>query len=318
MRMVFGALALLLHIGVIAVGAPWFLGFGRVLRARLQGRQGPPVMQPFRDLRRLWRKENLLADNASWVSEVMPVVVFAASATAALMVPSFALGLSTGGAADLIVIAGLFSLCRGAMALGALDAGNWFGGIGVSREGLLAFFAEPALLLVFFTLNLVSGSNNIDHIADVLRTGALGLRVSLGLGLAAMVTVALAENGRLPIGNPSTHLELAMLHEAETLEFSGRALALIEAGAMLRLFTWVSLLAAIFMPFGIAGAGSPLDWPQGLLSFGAKLIGVAAGLALFESGIARMRIFRVPELLGIALMLSLLAVLFLYVSEGYT
>jgi len=318
MSQIEGLLAWLLHIVLVGLAAPVLVGFMRKLRANLQGRKGPPLMQTWRDLGRLWRKESVLAENASAVSDFAPYVVFAASATAALLVPTFALGLTTAATSDLLLIAGLFALARAAMAMAAMDAGTWFGGIGVSREALLAFFAEPALLLVFFTLALVAGSTNLDHIVAVLRTGALGLRVSLGLGLAAVVMVGLTSTGRLPVGNPSTHLELAMLHESMTLEFSGRSLALIEAAAHLRLFTWLALLAAIFIPFGIAPAGDLLDWPLGLLSFGVKILLLASGLCFFEAGIARMRIFRVPELLGIALMLALLAVLFLFVSEGYT
>jgi len=318
MSQIEGLLAWLLHIVLVGLAAPVLVGFMGKLRANLQGRKGPPLLQTWRDLARLWRKESLLAENASAVSDFAPYVVFAASVTAALLVPTFALGLTTAATSDLLLIAGLFALARAAMAMAAMDAGTWFGGIGVSREALLAFFAEPALLLVFFTLALVAGSTNLDHIVAVLRTGALGLRVSLGLGLAAVVMVGLTSTGRLPVGNPSTHLELAMLHESMTLEFSGRSLALIEAAAHLRLFTWLALLAAIFIPFGIAPAGDLLDWPLGLLSFGVKILLLASGLCFFEAGIARMRIFRVPELLGIALMLALLAVLFLFVSEGYT
>ena len=318
MIQVAGLLAWLFHAGLVALAAPALTGFTRKLRANLQGRRGPPLLQTWRDLIRLWRKETVLADNASPVSEVAPLVIFAASATAALLVPSFALGLSTAATSDLLLITGLFALCRAATALAAMDAGTWFGGIGISRESLLSFFAEPALLLVFFTLALVAGSTNLDHIADVLRTGALGLRVSLGLGLAAAISVGLTTLGRLPIGNPSTHLELAMLHESMTLEFSGRSLALIEAGAQLRFFTWLALLATIFIPFGIAPAGDILDWPRGLLTFGAKMLLLTCALCFFEACVARMRIFRVPELLGIALMLALLAVLFLFVSQGYT
>jgi len=313
-----GLLAWLLHAALVAFAAPVLTGFTRKLRANLQGRRGAPLLQSWRDLVRLWRKETVLAENASPVSEYAPLVILAASATAALLVPSFALGMTTAATSDLLLIAGLFALCRGAMALAAMDAGTWFGGIGISRESLLSFFAEPALLLVFFTLALIAGSTNLDHIADTLRTGALGLRVSLGLGLAAAITVGLTNLGRLPIGNPATDLELAMLHESMTLEFSGRSLALIEAGAQLRFFTWLALLAAIFIPFGIAPAGDILDWPRGLLTFGAKILLLAGTLCFFEAGTARMRIFRVPELLGIALMLALLAVLFLFVSQGYT
>lgn len=313
-----GFLAWLLHGALLIMLAPVIAGYMRCLRARLQGRRGPPLLQPWRDLIRLWRKENLLAENASFVSDYAPWVIFAASAAAAALVPSFALGMTTAGASDLLLIAGLFALARAATALAALDAGTWFGGIGVSRETLLSVFAEPVLLLVFFNLALMAGNTDLDHIAAVLRTGALGLRVSLGLGLAASVIAALAGLGRLPIGNPATHLELAMLHEAMVLEFSGRPLALIEAAAQLRLMTWFLLLSAIFAPFGIAPAASLLDWPAGLLAMAVKLVLLATVLVSFESGMARMRLFRVPELLGIALMLALLGVLFLFVSQGYT
>ncbi len=313
-----GLIAFLLHAALLLFLAPFLAGFMRSLRARLQGRRGPPLLQAWRDLRRLWRKENLLAENASYISDYAPWIIFAASAAAALLVPSFALGMSTAPASDLILIAGLFALARAATALAALDAGTWFGGIGVSRETLLAVFTEPVLLLVFFNLALLAENTNLDHIAATLQTGALGLRVSLGLSLAAALIAALASLGRLPIGNPGTHLELAMLHESMTLEFSGRSLALIEAAAQLRLLTWFLLLAAIFVPFGIVPATSLLDWPLGLLAAIAKLFALATALVLFESGVARMRLFRVPELLGIALMLAVLGVLFLFVSQGYT
>jgi formate hydrogenlyase subunit 4 len=318
MTQLIGLIAFLLHAALVALIAPWLVGFTRTLRARLQGRRGPPVLQTWRDLIRLGRKETVLAENASVVTQGTPILVFAASAVAALLVPSFALGMSSAATSDLLLIAGLFALSHAAMALAAMDAGNWFGGLGVSREALFSFFAEPVLLLVFFTIFLVAGSTNLDHVVGFLRNGSEGLRVSLALGAAAMVTVALASMGRLPVGNPATHLEVTMLHESMTLEFSGRDLALIEAASQLRFFTWLALLAAIFVPFGIAPAGSMADWPLGLLSFGAKMLVLTAALTVFESGLARMRIFRVPELLGIALMLAILAVLFLFVSEGFT
>ena len=318
MSALIGLLAWLIHASLLAALAPVLFGLTRTLQARLQGRRGPPLMQGWRDLRRQWRKETLVADNASPVTTYAPPLIFAASATAALLVPSFTLGMTSAATSDLILIAGLFALARAATAMAAMDAGTWFGGIGVSREALLAFFAEPVLLLVFFTLALVAGSTNLDHIVDVLRTGALGLRVSLGLALAATITAGIAGMGRLPVGNPASHLELAMLDEAMVLEFSGRSLAMIEAAAQLRLVTWLALLAAIFAPFGIAAAGSVFDWPLGLLAFALKLLLLTAALCFFEAGVARMRLFRVPELLGIALMLALLAVLFLFVSQGYT
>jgi len=181
-----------------------------------------------------------------------------------------------------------------------------------------AAFAEPALLLVFLTLSLLAGTTNLDVIAGLLRDASLGLRVSLGLGLVAAGAVALAENGRVPVGNPASHLELTMVHEAMLLEYSGRHLALLEAAAQLKLLLWLTLIATVFAPFAIApdGAG-PLAWAVGLVAWAGKVVLLAAALAVFENAVAKMRVFRVPEFLGIAVLLGLLAAVFLFVSTGF-
>jgi formate hydrogenlyase subunit 4 len=281
------------------------------------GRVGASVLQPWRDLQRLARKQPVLAENASWLFRAAPAAGFAATLAAAALVPGFALGMATAPIADLLVIAGLLALARCVLALAGLDIGTAFGGIGASREMTFAVFAEPAMILVIFTLGLLLGTTNLDAIAFVLRDATVGLRVSLGLALVAILAVAIAENGRIPVDNPATHLELTMVHEAMVLEYSARHLALIEWTAALKLLLWMTLIAAIFTPFGIATPQSgPLGWLVAVPLWVAKVGGLAAVLAVFESAIAKMRIFRVPEFLGIAVLLGLLAAVFLFVSQG--
>jgi formate hydrogenlyase subunit 4 len=304
---------------LMLTAGPGLVGFVRWLRARLLGRSGPPVLQPYRDLRRLARKQPVLAENASYVFRAAPALSFSAIAAAAFLVPSFASGMLFAPTADLLVIAGLLALARVSLALAAMDIGTAFGGLGASREMAFAVFCEPALLLVFLTLALLAGGTNLDLISHQVQQGGLGLRVSLGLALLATMAVGLVENERIPAGNPETHLELTMVHEAMVLEYSGRHLALIEAGAALKFLLWLSLIAAIFAPAWMASAtDGPLAWLVGLLAWGAKLLGLAVGLALLETARARMRLFRVPEFLGVALLLGILAALFLFVSQGMT
>jgi formate hydrogenlyase subunit 4 len=237
---------------------------------------------------------------------------------AAMLVPSFARGMTTAGLADLIVLAGLLTLARASVALAAMDVGTAFGGIGASRDTTFAVFAEPALILVFFTFALLVGTTNLDAVLSALRDGTLGLRVSLALVVIALMALAVAENGRIPVDNPATHLELTMVHEAMALEYSGRYLALIELGAALRLLLWVTLIGAIMLPFGMADAGrAPSLWLVGVVLWAVKTVMLGIVLAVFESSIAKMRVFRVPEFLGVAVLLGLLAVVFLFISQGF-
>ncbi len=306
------------HVALLLAAAPLAVGLVRRIKGRLVGRNGPPVRQPYRDLLRLMRKQRVLAENASLVFRAAPLASFAATAAAAALVPSFTLGMASASVADLLVIAGLLTIARVAMALAAMDVGTAIGGIGASREMSFSAFAEPALLLVFLTLMLLAGSTNLDLVAGLLRDGSLGLRVSLGLALIATLAVAVAENGRIPVDNPASHLELGMVHEAQILEYSGSDLALIEATAALRLLLWFTLIAAVFIPFAIAPAGAgPVAWAIGLAAWMLKTLGLAVALAVFETAIAKMRVFRVPEYLGIAVLLGLLAAVFLFVSTGF-
>ena len=298
--------------------APLLTGFVRKVKARLMRRQGPSLLQPYRDLIRLLRKDVVLADNASWLFRAIPYLIFAATWVAASLVPTFRSGLMFSWTADLIAIIALLGSARFFLALAGMDVGTAFGGIGSSREVMIASLAEPAMLMIVFAIALIAGSTQLSSMAAFMNSPEVGLRVSLGLGLIALVIVAIAENARIPVDNPATHLELTMVHEAMVLEYSGRHLALIELSAMLKLLLYVSLIACLFAPWGIGGAGANAGLL--LLGVGAYVGKLAAGgflLAVFETSIAKMRVFRVPEFLGAALMLALLATLLRFVSRSF-
>lgn len=305
-----------LQITLILLLAPLLVGCVRIFRARLLRRRGPGILQPYRDLRRLLHKEVVLAENASWLFRITPYVVFSTTWVAAALVPTYAEGLLFSWSADLIAIIALLASARFFLALAGMDVGTSFGGIGASREVMIASLAEPAMMMIVFTLALVAGSSQLSTVAEYMASTDVGLRVSLGLALVALVIVGLAENGRIPVDNPSTHLELTMVHEAMVLEYSGRHLAMIELAAALKLLLYVSLIACVFMPWSLAHADAALPAKAlGLAGYVAKLVGAAFLLALFETAIAKMRVFRVPDFLGAALMLGLLATLLLFVSR---
>src|SRR3990170_2892536 len=298
--------------------APLLTGFVRKVKARLLLRQGPPLIQPYRDLIRLLRKDVVLADNASWLFRATPYLIFAATWVAASLVPTFGTGLMFSWSADLIAIIALLGSARFFLALAGLDVGTAFGGIGSSREVMIASLAEPAMLMIVFTLALVAGSTQLSTMAGYLVSSEVGLRVSLGMALIALIMVAIAENSRIPVDNPATHLELTMVHEAMVLEYSGRHLALIDLAAALKLLVYTSLIACIFVPWGLAERGSgPLAYAIGAAAYIGKLAAGGFLLVLFETSIAKMRVFRVPEFLGAALMLGLLGTLLLFVSRSF-
>ncbi|GGF41956.1 formate hydrogenlyase [Aliidongia dinghuensis] len=302
---------------VVLLLSPLLVGFVRKVKARLLRRRGPSLIQPYRDLLRLLRKEVVLAQNASWLFRTAPYLMFAATWVAAALVPTFGTGLMFSWTADLIAIAALLGSARFFLALAGLDVGTSFGGLGASREMMVATLAEPAMLMMIFTLALIAGTTQLSTMADLMLSSGVGVRVSLGLALVALVLVALAENGRIPVDNPATHLELTMIHEAMVLEYSGRHLALVELARHLKLLLHISLIACVFVPWGLAAPGAGLV-PH-LVGFGAYLGKLALGgflLAFFETSIAKMRIFRVPDFLGAALMLGLLATLLRFVSAG--
>jgi formate hydrogenlyase subunit 4 len=300
---------------VLAI-APALTGIVRKMKARLQRRIGPSIFQPYRDLRRLFGKDAVVADTTSWLFRAAPYLIFAATWVAAALVPTFQAGLVFSWAGDLIAIVALLGAARFIQAVAALDAGTSFGGIGVSREIMIASLAEPAMIMVVFTVALVAGSTQLSTIAAFM-VDHRSLRVSLAMALVALVIVPLAENARIPVDNPSTHLEVTMVHEAMVLEYSGRHLAMIEWAASLKLLLTISMVACIFFPFGlITGAGGLLAHALSLAAYLLKVIAAALLLATLETVIAKMRVFRVPNLLGIALMLGLLGTLLLFVSES--
>jgi formate hydrogenlyase subunit 4 len=297
--------------------APFLTGFVRKVKARLLRRKGPPLIQPYRDLIRLLRKEVVLAENGSWLFRAAPYLIFATTWVAAALTPTFATGLLFSWSADLIVIIALLGGARFFLALAGMDVGTSFSGIGSSREVMIASFAEPAMLMIVFTLALVAGSSQLSTIADYMLGANVGLRVSLGLALLALMMVAIAENGRVPIDNPSTHLELTMVHEAMVLEYSGRHLAVLELAAQVKLLLYLSLIGCVFVPWGIASAEAPpLAYALGAATYAGKLLVCGAFLGVFEISVAKMRVFRAPDFLGAALMLGLLAILLLFVSRG--
>ena len=305
------------QMALVLAAAPLLTGWVRKVKARVQRRRGASVLQPYRDLRRLLGKEVVLAENASWLFRVAPYMIFSFTWVAASLVPTFATGLMFSWTGDLIAIIALLGAARFLLTLAGMDIGTAFGGIGSSREAMIAALAEPAMLMIIISLALLAGSSQLSTIARFMDSAAVGLRVSLALALVAFVIVALAENGRIPVDNPATHLELTMVHEAMVLEYSGRHLALMEAAAMMRQLLFLSLIICLFLPWGIARPG---DGPQWLLLGFAAWIGKVAALsvvlAAYESWIAKMRLFRIADFLGGALLLALLATIFLYVSEA--
>jgi formate hydrogenlyase subunit 4 len=303
---------------LVLVVAPLVLGVTRKVKARLLRRIGPDVFQPYRDLWKLMHKEAVLAHNASWLYRSAPYLMFALTWVAAALVPTYATNLLFSWSADLIAIVALMASARFALALAGMDVGTAFGGIGSSREMLIASLAEPAMLLVAFTVALLIGTTQLSTIATSFVDQPVGLRVSLALALFAFVFVAIAENARIPIDNPATHLELTMVHEAMVLEYSGRHLAMIEATAALKLVLYFSLIACLFVPFGMAtGEKSFAALFVGLVSYLLKLLVLAVLLPIGETTVAKMRVFRYPVFLGGAFAAAALAVFLLFVSKGF-
>lgn len=305
------------QMAVVLLLAPLFTGYVRKMKSRLVRKRGASVFQPYRDLLRLMRKEVVLAEHASWLFRVTPYIVFATTWVAASLVPTFATGLMFSWSADLIALIALLGSARFFLALSGMDVGTGFGGMGASREVMIASLAEPAMMLMMFTVALVAGSTQLSTVAAFMASTEVGLRVSLAMALFALIMVALAENSRLPVDNPATHLELTMIHEAMVLEYSGRHLAMIEFASSLKLLLYVSLIASLFTPWGLASSKAGLAaYVFGAMAYLLKLAVAGYLLALFETAVAKMRVFRVSEFLSVAMMLGFLAALLLFVSRS--
>jgi formate hydrogenlyase subunit 4 len=298
--------------GLVLLLAPLLLGWVNQCRAWLQNRGGAGVLQPCRMLIKLFHKDAILADNASALFRSTPYILFGCMWLAATLVPMVATDLPLSAAVDVIALAGILALARVFLALAAMDIGTAFGSLGARREMLVSFLAEPALLMVFFTAASVSASTSLVTIVETIAHRGFFIYPSLAFAGVAFLMVLLAENARIPVDNPSTHLELTMIHEAMILEYSARHLALIEWASSLKLLVYMSLGIALFLPFGMTEAGNWMDLPLALATLLAKLVVAGFGLALLETLSAKQRIFRVPEYLGTAFLLAVLAILIHY------
>ena len=294
---------------LVVLLAPLFVGWVNQCRSWLQNRSGAGVLQPYRKLLKLFHKDAVLASNASPLFRATPYILFSSMWLAASLVPVIAIDLPLSPAVDVIALVGIFALARVFISLAAMDIGTSFGTLGARREMLVGFLAEPALLMVFFSAALISESTSLVTIVDTLAYKQFVIYPSLAFAAIAFVMVLLAENARIPVDNPSTHLELTMIHEAMILEYSARHLALIEWASALKLFTYTSLGIALFIPWGIAEAGNLSALPLALAVLLGKLVVAGAGLALLETISAKMRIFRVPEFMGTAFLLAVLGML---------
>jgi formate hydrogenlyase subunit 4 len=296
--------------------APLLTGWVTQCRAWLQNKSAPGVLQPYRVLAKLFRKEAVLADNASPLFRAAPYLIFGCLALAAAIVPTLGTDLPLNAAADAIALVGLLALARMFIALAGMDVGTAFGTLGARREMMVGFLAEPALLMVLFTASLISHSTSLATIVETLAHREFVIYPSLAFAGVAFTMVSLAENTRIPVDNPATHLELTMIHEAMILEYSGRHLAMIEWAASLKLFVYSCIGLALFFPFGVAAGG---DWLGIVLALPVLLVKLAIGgaaLALIETLSAKMRIFRAPEFLGTAFLLAVLAMLIHVLLEG--
>ncbi len=297
---------------VLAI-APLVTGIIRKVKARMQSRRGPSIFQPYRDLRKLMSKGSVVSHDASWLFNITPYVCIASVAVAALLVPVMYAS-TFGFIGDLIVLIYMLAMMRFFMALSALDTGSAFGGMGSSREMYISSVVEPTMLLSIFAMALVAGTTSLASIAKLIASSGLDLvSPALFLAAAAFFIATLAENARLPFDNPSTHLELTMIHEAMLLEYSGKQLALMEMASMTKLVIFLAILSNVFFPWGIATEATPLAVMVGLLVFIAKIVLLALVIALIESSISKMRLFRLPNLLTSAFILSLLAVISYYI-----
>jgi formate hydrogenlyase subunit 4 len=302
-------LSQLLQTLMVIVLAPVMLGWVNQCRAWLQNRSGPGLLQPYRLLAKLFVKDAVLAKNASPIFRSAPYIQFGCMVLAASIVPVTQTDLAFSPAADVIALVGLFALARVFSSLAAMDIGTAFGSMGARREMLIASLSEPALLMVFFTPLLIAQSTSLNTIVATLAHSEFALFPSLAFAAIAFTMVLLAENARIPVDNPATHLELTMIHEALVLEYSARHLALIEWATAVKLTTYCALGIALFVPWGMATAG---DWhalPLAMAWFIVKLAIAGAALAVLETVSAKMRIFRAPEFLGMAFLLAVLGML---------
>ena len=303
--------AIIVQTGLLLALSPLVSGLIKRAKARLQNRRGPPVWQPYLDLAKTLRKDMVISEHASWVFSAAPYVVFFTALLAGLLVPTVTVQAPLSLFGGVLALVGLLALGRFFLALGGLDPGSAFGGMGSSREMTLAAIAEPALMLAIFTVAIAAGSTDLSRMVQAALAPEWRLLNPMHvLAFAALFIVLLAETGRLPVDNPATHLELTMIHEAMLLEYSGRHLALMEWGAALKQLVVMTLLVNVFFPFGLApAAAAPATLGLALLTYLGKLFAVAITVVVVETTNAKLRLFRVPDLLSAAFVLAALALL---------
>lgn len=310
-----GLLIETLQVVLLIALAPAFTGWVRMLKCWSQGRSSAGLLQPYRDLAKLFSKDVILAENASWIFRFTPYLVFGTAVIAGGIVPMLSTHLPLSRTADVIVLVALFAIARFFTALAGMDIGTAFGGMGSSREMMVASLAEPAMLMAIFTVSLTNQSTSLSRIVEVMYSGQSLIKPSLAFAFLSFVMIAIAETGRVPVDNPATHLELTMIHEAMILEYSGRHLALVEWAGMMKLFLFMALGAALFAPFGIASPRMPGALPVAAAALLLKLAGAGVVLVFIETGLAKMRLFRLNEFLGAAFLMATLGMLSFFILE---
>jgi len=297
--------------------APLLAGWIKLLKCRFQGRISPGLLQPYRDIRKLFSKEIVLAKNASWIFRFTPYLVFGLTVLACAIVPMLSVDLPLGATADVIALVALFAIARFFTALSGMDIGTAFGGMGASREMTIASLAEPAMLMAIFTVSLANGSTSLTEIAhNTLHIhGGIILRPSLAFALLSFTLISLAETGRIPVDNPATHLELTMIHEAMILEYSGPHLALIEWASMIKLLLFIAMGSAFFMPWGIAEHSALTGLIIALAVLLLKLGLAGFFLVIIETVMAKMRLFRMTEFIGSAFLFATLGMISFFILE---
>lgn len=298
-----------LQLAIVMFASPLLVGLIRKAKARLQARRGAPVFQPYADIRKLLLKETVVSENTSWLFRFTPYLLATTMMLSALIVPVLSTRTTLGFMGNIIALIYLFLLGTFFLALVGLDAGSAFGGMGASREVAIAALAEPTVLIAIFGIALRAGTTSLDGLITRFAAEPL-LMLNTGhlLAFFAFFIVALAENGRLPVDNPTTHLELTMIHEAMILEYSGRYLALVEWAAGMKLFLFLTLLSNLFFPWGVALDNTPVALVIALIALAIKLVVFVGAIALLETSVAKLRLFRVPELLAGSFTIALLAV----------
>ncbi len=295
--------------------APLAAGFIATIKARLQNRHGAGIMQPWRDIRKLFNKEVVLATHASWIFRFTPYVVFTATVMAASVVPSLLLDTPLSLTADVIALVALLALARFFLSLAGMDIGTAFGGMGASREMTFSALAEPAMLMSVFVLAIGAQSTNLTTMITHTLTTSIIIQPSIAFALVAMLMIAIVETGRIPVDNPTTHLELTMIHEAMLLEYSGRHLALMEWASMVKLLLFATLIIDLFFPWGISGDANLLTLALALVIWISKLMILFIILAVMETSMSKLRMFEVPQYLGTAFVLAFLGLIIHYMLE---